>query len=367
MNSALWYGVLGPVTVSMDGDLVKLGGPKERLILAALLMAKGRVVSVDRLVDVLWGENPPDRAVATLQVHISNLRRRLGDGRPTIITQPPGYVLLTTAASFDLLRFEEIGGLAQDHLEHGTPDQALGLLEEAEGLWRGDPLSDISDGELHRNTVALLEQRRLAGGELRARALLACGRHQDALDVIEMQLVTEPLRETLWGQRMLALYRAGRQAEALDAYQDCRARLLNELGVDPTPALQELERLILRHDPALELETHFARSATSPQAEMPATFVAAKHAAQLVLASGMSVPVVDVTTIGRHPGSDVVLEDASVSRNHAEIRAALGGHLLSDLSSSNGTSVAGEPVLHRLLEDGDQIEIGPHRLTYRRC
>jgi DNA-binding SARP family transcriptional activator len=365
-----YFGVLGPLLVTVDGEPVRLGGPKERLVLATLLASGGRVVSVDRLVDVLWGEQPPSRAVATVQVHVSNLRRRLGEVRPTVCTQAPGYIVAASAETLDLLRLDELVDAARQAMDASDPARAAARYAEADRLWRGDALADLESNHFVETTRALLEERRVSVGEARIDALLRSGQSTEALPVIAPLLESFPLRETLWEARMLTLYRMGRQADALLAYQQCRRGLLDELGVEPATRVRELHRAILAQDPALDLRGVVPeQSRPGPGLAVPepaVTFMVGKHPAELVVGGGPAVSLVGVTTIGRHPDSVVLLEDGSVSRRHAEIRPALGGHLLMDLGSSNGTRVAGEVVVQHLLEDGDEIGIGPHRLTYRR-
>ena len=365
-DARLHFSLLGPLSVTSDGQQVKLGGPKERLVLALLVLAASKVVSTESLIEALWDEDPPDRATATLQVHVSNLRRRLGGGLPNVITQPPGYLLLTSADSSDLLRFEELATLARDAAEHHDLAAAVSLLAEADELWRGTPVADLGDSQALDNARVHLAERRAAARELRVGYLLRLGRPVEALPLIDRMLEQHPLRESVWEQRMVALYRLGRQADALASYHRCREQLADELGVDPTPQLQALEGAILRQDPSLDLTAPPPPGAPQPPAnDLPVTFVVQKHPAHLEV-EGTAVPLIDVVTIGRHPASTIVLADPSISRNHAELRPALGGHLLSDLASSNGTWVNGQQVTHHMVEDGDQIQIGPHLLTYRR-
>lgn len=367
MTGGLSFEALGPLSAFSNGVPVRLGGPKERLVLACLLTAGGRVVSVDKLVDVLWGDAPPDRAVATLQVHVSNLRRRFGDAGAAIVTQAPGYVLPTTPASLDLLRFEELGAQAQRARSEGRADRASELLTEADSLWQGEPLADLEPVPFVTTTRIYLEERRAALGEDRTEILLESGRTLEALTVITQLLSTFPLRESLWAARMLALYRLGRQAEALAAYRDCRERLLDELGVEPSASVRSLHQAMLQQDPALDVTAPAPAGdpAVGSPDDLPATFMVGRHSAEVLVDEAQVVPLVGVTTIGRHPGSTVVLSDSSVSRRHAEVRPALGGHILLDLESSNGTQISDRPVVHHLLEDGDEIRIGPHRIIYR--
>ena len=368
MTGTLTFGVLGPLIVRRDGEPVRLGGPKEKLILGMLLAAEGRVVSVDRLVDVLWGDDPPSRAVATLQVHVSHLRGRLGDARPTVVTQAPGYVLAVTSETLDLLRFDELAEAGRQAMSAGDSSAAASAFAEADALWQGEALADLAGNEYVEATRTLLQERRASVGEARVNALLESGRADAALPVISQLLGTFPLRETLWAARMLALYRQGRQAEALAAYRECRERLLDELGVEPSTPVRDLHRAILDQDASLDHRPSSRPEAdgTPAPGDLSATFLVAQYAAELSVSTGDVVPLSELTSIGRQPDSSVVLPDASVSRRHADIRPALGGHLLLDLGSSNGTRIAGELVLQHLLADGDEIQIGPYVLTYRR-
>lgn len=361
MSGALRFGVLGPLAVSLGGTPVKLGGPKERLTLAVLLVAGGRVVSTEQLVDALWDEDPPDRAGSTLQVHVSNLRRRLAGGLPGIVTQAPGYLLPTSAADLDLLRFDDLVRLARS--EGSTaPDQSLAHAEEALGLWRGSPLADLEGSAYLDNVRTGLVDRRLGVEEDRIRALLALGRLEEALTRTSDVLGDSPMRETLWELRILAMYRAGRQADALSAYHRCREILLDELGVEPTPRLRALEQAVLRQDPKLEPSAPVAAVRT----DVTVTVVKARTNGRLVLTDGTAVALDAAVVIGRHPDCDVVVPDPAASRRHAEVRPALGGHLLVDLDSSNGTLVGGVPVVHHMLEPGDEIVVGDHVLRYER-
>lgn len=365
------FGVLGPLSVTVGDEPVKLGGPKERLVLAALLLHPGRVVSTDRLVDILWAEDPPARAQATLHVHISNLRKRLEPNRPAIDTCMQGYLVGATSRELDLLRFEELSTQARQHAAQGKRGDAALLFDQALKLWRGPALADQEATEYVASSRALLEERRLAAEEERLSLLLELARNQEALVLAEQMLEHHPLREALWGHRMIALYRLGRQADALAAFRRCRDMLLDDLGVDPTPPLRELEAAILRQDPALSPPPPMPPAVGAepgPRSPVPGTattFVAARAcAAALVREDGSEVGLTDVVTLGRHPDCDVVLLDPLVSRRHAEVRPALSGHLISDLMSSNGTKVGDHQVVHHMLQDGDVIEIGTQMLRY---
>lgn len=224
-----------------------LGGARQRALLALLLTRANEIVSVDRLVDDLWGGEPPRTAVNTLQYYVSQLRKVLGAER--ILTQPPGYVIRVAPGELDLHRFERL-------VERGGAER----LREAIALWRGAPLADFVYEPFAQAEIARLGELRLAALEERVELDLALGRHAQLVGELEALIREHPLRERLRGQLMVALYRSGRQAEALEAYQDVRRALVEELGIEPGPPLQRLERAVLVHDAALDLEQPHAQS-----------------------------------------------------------------------------------------------------------
>ena len=241
------FRLLGPVEVVGDGGAVALGGPKQRALLAELLLRRGSAVPRERLVDALWGDQPPASAISSLQVYVHGLRRAVGTDR--FETRGNAYRVCVEPEELDVARFERLLAEARDALASGAPSHADELLAGALGLWRGDALADLGDSPV-RAAAAALEDLRLQALELRADARLALGEHREVVAELEEIVAAEPYRERLREQLVLALYRSGRQQEALDAYQDAR-RALDELGVEPGPALRELERAVLRHDPAL--------------------------------------------------------------------------------------------------------------------
>jgi predicted ATPase/DNA-binding SARP family transcriptional activator len=226
--------------VLAEGEPVQLGGKKQRAVLAELVLRANAVVPRDRLVYALWGEDPPKTAVSTLQVYVHALRRALGPER--IETSGEGYRLVAGPDEVDLERFERLVREARGALERGRAGDALEGVEMALGLWRGAADGDHADE---------LEERRLHAMELRNDALLALGRHALVLPGLPALIAEHPYRERFRAQQILALYRSGRQSEALEAYRAARSAWMDELGIEPTPALQELERAVLRHDPSL--------------------------------------------------------------------------------------------------------------------
>ena len=240
------FRILGPLEVVDRGHAVALGGPKQRALLTALLLTPNRAVSVDRLIDALWPARPPAAAANALQYHVSQLRKLLGDSE-AILTQEPGYLIRIDPDQLDLFRFERLVADA----EEAESARASRLLSEALDLWRGEPLADLADDASSHAEIQRLEAARLAALELRIEADLALGRHSQLLPELEALVHEHPLHERLSSAFMRALYGAGRQAQALEVYRTTRQTFVAELGIEPSPALRELEQAILRQDPEL--------------------------------------------------------------------------------------------------------------------
>lgn len=246
------FRLLGPVEAEIDGRPVALGAPKQRLLFAFLLLHANQVVSRERAIDFLWGEDPPSAASNSLQVYVHGLRKQLGGAR--IETRGTGYVLTVGSGELDLHRFDRLVSDGRAALEKGSAGLAAKRLTEALGLWRGEPLGDLSIDSVEAER-AVLSERRHAAHELRIDAHLALGRHDGLVAELEELIAEHPYRERLRAQHMLALYRSGRQADALAAFQAARQTLAEELGIEPSPELRELERAILRQDPSLRPAT----------------------------------------------------------------------------------------------------------------
>ena len=244
----MWYGVLGPLTVSVDGHAVSLGGPKQRLVLALLLVDVGAVETPDRLIDGVWGDDPPDRARHTLQAYVSELRRVLDDA---IDWSGHGYRLRVDPDAVDSVQFERLVAAGREALAD-DPGGAAVMLADALGLWRGDPFADLRDAAGLQGEIRRLQQLRLATLETRIAADLALGHHAILAEELETLTREFPFRETFRSQHMIALYRCGRQAEALRGFEKTRAFLAEEMGVDPSPELQRMHQLVLRQDEELE-------------------------------------------------------------------------------------------------------------------
>ena len=248
------FRILGPLEV-VDGDAVRaLPAGKPRALLAILLLRANEVVPADVVVDQLWGENPPPTAGHLVHVYVSQLRKALGDKGNVLATRAPGYVLTVGPEGLDLYRFEIRLREAREALDAGDAPSAAERAREALGLWRGPALADFVYESFAQAAIARLEELRLAAQEHRIESELRLGRSGELVSELEVLVREHPLRERLRGQLMTALYRSGRQAEALETYQDLRRRLAEELGLDPGPVLQQLEKAILRHDPELQPE-----------------------------------------------------------------------------------------------------------------
>jgi DNA-binding SARP family transcriptional activator len=245
------FGVLGPMVVWQEGREVPLGAAKHRALLALLLLRANEGVSTARLVDELWAERPPARAVKAVQVYVSQLRKALGEG--VVETRPGGYLLPVDEGALDLDRFEARLERGRSLLTAGGADEAAGVLREALGMWRGPAMADFEHEAWARHEINRLEELRLGATCLRVEADLLLGRHAEVASELEALVREHPLRERPRELLILALYRAGRQADALAAYRDARATLVAELGLEPRQPLRELEKAILLQDPSLEL------------------------------------------------------------------------------------------------------------------
>lgn len=361
--------LLGPLEVVVDDDVIPLGGLRPRSVLAVLALDVNRVVSVDRLVDAVWGEEAPDRVQSTLQVHVSNLRRALAPaaaalGRDeVIVTRKPGYLLDLPADAHDLKRAEALVAEGRS-LAATAPLDALDRFERALALWRGTPLADLVELPFAANVALRLESLRSSVIDDRFELALALGRHAEVLSDLRGAVAEDPTNERRRVLQMLALYRAGRQAEALDAFQDLRRALVEQLGIDPSPELRELESRILAQDPSLAApRPGGARPGPIELSTMVGSSLVCGSASLVV--DGTVVPLTEpVTTIGRRSDCSVVLDDIKASRAHAEVRMAGGDYVLSDRGSTNGTFVNGVRITQHALRDGDEIRVGSSTLTF---
>jgi DNA-binding SARP family transcriptional activator len=286
------YRILGPLE-AFDGErALSLGGSKQRAVLALLLLHPNEALARDVIVDELWGESPPPTAAKVLQNCISALRKELPEGPDTLRTVGGAYALQVGADELDRDRFEHAVAKGRAALAAGEDEQAAEQLRIALALWRGAPLSDFAYERFAQEEIVRMEELHVEAMEDRIDADLACGRADELVADLEALVARHPVRERLRRQLMLALYRSGRQAEALAAYRDARQTLLGELGIEPTRALQELEKSILAQDPDLD------------QAPRPS---------------------VRAAPVGRHAATPVVGRDAELALFEAGLDDALAG------------------------------------------
>lgn len=258
-------GILGPFEVRLaGGDPIALGGVRQQALLAILALDANVVVSTDRLIDLLWAESPPSTATHTIHVFVSRLRRALRSAGDRLVTRPPGYLFQVGADELDSERCDHLYALACSKLAGGDAAQAASLLRDALALWRGPALAEFTYEPFAQAAIARFEEQRVACRESFIEAELALGRHVEVIADLEALIHEHPFRERPRAQLMLALYRCGRQADALDAFQQTRRTLLDELAVEPSPLLRELEQAILRQDPSLTAPSSAAPAAGHP-------------------------------------------------------------------------------------------------------
>jgi DNA-binding SARP family transcriptional activator len=252
------FRILGPLQVTGDdGCAVELTGAKPRALLTLLLSEPGRVIGIDRIVDTLWGDDPPPTVTGTLQSYVSQLRRVLEPGRgprqapSVLLTQPPGYAVRVAPEDLDLLVFRGLVEEGDRAVTAGDAARGVALLGQAMSLWRGEPLADLSDAAGTSTERLRIVELHVRAQERRCDALLALGRPEAAITDLQRLVAENPLRERLWARLVTALYQADRQADALDACRRCAALLREELGIDPGPELRDLERAVLSQDPRL--------------------------------------------------------------------------------------------------------------------
>ena len=273
----LEFRLLGRVEMYRDGQPVDVGGPKQRAVLASLLLRVGRVVSVDQLIDDLWPQQPPARAAATVQVFVSQLRRALepersrGTPATVLVTASPGYLLDVEPKAVDAHAFTELVAQGRTALDAGDPERAARLLLRAEEMLRGPVLVGVPATPFVEAAAARLTELHLGAVEDRIDAELALGRHAALVAELEQRVRRHPLRERLRAQLMLGLYRSGRQVDALSAYRETRQVLHDELGLEPGARLRGLERAVLRQDPDLAWRPPTRPVRPAATAEAPAT------------------------------------------------------------------------------------------------
>lgn len=309
----MWFSVLGPLQIWHRGTLLPITAAKQRIVLAALLLRANHVVSFDELVDAVWDGPGSGGERATVRNYIKRLRQALGpEAGRRIVTREPGYLIEATPTEIDVLQFAAMSRAGVAAANEGAWCQASETLRTALDLWRGAALADIPSPRLHRERVPQLEESRLHALEWRIEAELNLGRHRQAVTELYELTAANPLRERLQALLMLALYRDGRQAEALTAYQQARRRLIDELGVEPGPELRDIHHRILTGDPDLAVRSATSASATPvisasmPAVSIPAVSIPAASTASPFAGSGSAAPA-------------SALDPASAARSAADV------------------------------------------------
>ena len=371
-KAGLQFGVLGPLQMSDGGALVPLGAPKQRAVLAMLLMNRNRAVSVDALIDAVWAESPVPAARTSIHSYVSNLRRMVGsaqrDPNRVLASVPPGYQLNVADADCDLGRFVTEKDAGAHAAASGRFEEASACLAAALAEWRGPFLDDLREFAFVDTFATALAEVRVAVQTAHAEAEIACGRAEAIIPRLEVLSAEHPYRERLWAQLITAYYMTERQSDALSAYRRLKDNLAENLGIDPGPTVRSLHERILRQEPldisraAQVTAKHTVVDASSP---VTGTLVSRSPRAELRSEDGQRFQLDASTRIGRLPDNDIVLDDENVSRYHAVVIDASGSFVISDLRSTNGILLHGRRIRgSATLADGDQIRIGGHEFTF---
>jgi len=371
MGKRLEYGVLGPLQMTADGAPLPLGTPKQRAVLAMLVIGRNRPVSSESLVNAAWEQFPPPEPKASLHSYVSNLRKLVSSAglepKAVLASAPPGYRLAIADADCDLGRFIAAKNAGVQAAAASQFEQASRHLQNALAEWRGAVLEDLRDFQfVDPLSTALVEDKVVAHTAL-AEAEIACNRAFGVIGGLEALVTEHPYREPLWIQLITAYYLSERQSDALDAFQRLKSTLADDLGIDPGPTVRNLHERILRQEPlnvrkaALTTAVHKINSIDARTAVGAQTSVAF-----LRFATGMSHPLVAVATrIGRLPDNEIVLDDVNVSRHHAVIIDTGTSFVITDLRSANGVEVGNERIRGTAtLGHGDVIRICDYEFTF---
>ena len=372
-NSGLGFGVLGPLLVTAHGIRVPLGAAKQRAVLAMLVINRNRPVSVDSLIDAVWGDDPVPAARTSIQSHISTLRRLLhgagADPYMVLASAPPGYQISIADTDCDVGRFTAEKAAGVRAAAAGQYEDASTHLHAALGEWRGPVLDDLRDFPFVDAYAAMLLEEKVAAHTARAEAEIACGRAGAVIGELEALTAEHPYREPLWAQLITAYYVTERQSDALGAYRRLKTTLADGLGIDPGPTVSALHERILRQEPVV------ARRSTLTTHKQSVYHTASDIAvgdgypvAWLRDRTGRQYPLNGASTrIGRHSDNDIVFDDdTDVSRYHAVIIDTGAGFVIYDSKSTNGVEVQRRRIRGSApLADGDLIRIGSREYTFQ--
>ncbi len=370
-KAGLQFGVLGPLQMTADGTAVPLGAPKQRAVLAMLVLNRNRAVSVDSLINAVWDERPVPAARTSLHSYVSNLRRLVAgagyEPNKVLASAPPGYQLSVADTECDLGRFITEKNAGVHAAAAGRFEDASRYLSAALAEWRGPVLDDLRDFAFVDTFATALSEVKVVTQTALAEAEIACGRAERVIPGLEMLTAEHPFRERLWAQLITAYYVAERQSDALAAYRRLKANLVENLGIDPGPTVRALHERILRQEP-LDAKHNAQSTATHGAIDLgPNTVTQAgvSAVAELRGQDGQCYRLESSTRIGRRPDNDIVLDDEDVSRYHAVVIDTGSGFVISDLRSTNGVVVQGRRIRgSATLSDGDHIRLGGHEFTF---
>ena len=370
-NPGRGFGVLGPLQLSADGTPVPLGAPKQRAVLAMLVLNRNRAVSVDSLINAVWDESPVPAARTSIHSYVSNLRRLLGsagyDPNKVLASVPPGYALGVADDDCDLGRFITAKNAGVQAAAAGRFEDASSFLTAALAEWRGPVLDDLREFAFVDTFATALTEVKVVTQIGLAEAEIACGRADAMIVRLEVLTAEHPFRERLWAQLITAYYVTERQSDALNAYRRLKANLAENLGIDPGPTVTTLHERILRQEP-LDAEHNARTTAMNSVVDLgphTGTVAGPSAVAELRAKDGRRYRLEGSTRIGRRPDNDIVLDDDDVSRYHAVVIDSGSSFVISDLRSTNGVQVQGRRIrTTATLTDGDHIRIGGHEFTF---
>jgi DNA-binding SARP family transcriptional activator len=367
-GNRLRFGLLGPLLVTVAGTPVALGTPKQRAVLAMLLINRNRAVGTESLIDAAWDQSPVPAARTSIHSYVSNLRRALAcagaNPSEVLASAPPGYRLSIADGDCDMDRFITEKTAGMHAAAAGRFDQASGHFSAALSEWRGPVLDDLQKFAFVEAFATALSEDYMLVEIARAEAEIACGRAGAIIGELEALAAKHPYREPLWAKLITAYYVADRQSDALDAYRRLKTVLAEDLGIDPGPTVSALQERILRQE---RLDTKQVAKTTAKRSMFAAHTVFTRQSvvARLRDAAGRDYPLqAAATRIGRLPDNDIVLDDDDVSRHHAVIIDTGGSFVITDLRSANGVQVQHRQLRpSATLADGDLISICGHEFT----
>jgi SARP family transcriptional regulator, regulator of embCAB operon len=368
-ETGLRFGILGPLQITAEGADIPAGTPKQRAVLAMLVINRNRAIGADSLMGAAWGDDPPEGARATIHSYMSNLRRLIAaageDAHAVLASVPPGYRLAITESQCDHGRFNAAMHAGVRAAAAGQFEEASSRLAAALGEWRGPVLEDLRDFDFVEPFAQAVLEDKLVADIARAEAEIACGRASTVIGELESLTAEHLYREPLWAQLITAYYLVDRQSDALDAYHRLKTTLADDLGIDPSPTVRALYERVLRQE-TLDVRKAAVAAAESTMIAMQRDVDAGSgDLAALRDPDGNLYPLAAATRIGRSEDNDIVLSGAKVSRHHAVINDTGAGFTITDLGSANGVEVLGQRIrANTVLNDGDGLRIGDHQFTF---